>query len=202
VGDAAIGQMKSNNFTIDGNGQITFLLGGGYNINNLYIALCNSAGTELIKQTGVGEEAYTSRTMDASAYIGQSCYIKVVDNNAGGFGHINLDNIRIPAVQNGGTIMGAKSTDRLVFISNEPEQSALVYPNPVTDQFTLNLAAFKDTPVQVVITDLSGRLVSQALVNGGGKFDYSARQLNLNKGIYILNIKAQGYSKSVKILVN
>ena len=202
VGDAAVGEMKSANFTVDGNGQITFLIGGGYNINNLYIALCNSSGTELIRQTGVGEEGYSSRTMDASAYIGQSCYIKVVDNNAGGFGHINLDNIRIPATANGGTIMGLKSPDRLVLINAGVEQSSIVYPNPVADHFTVNLDDLRDTPVYVIITDLYGRLVSQTMVNGGAKYDYSARQMGLNRGIYILRLKASGSSKVVKMLVN
>src|SRR5690606_9981616 len=82
-----------------GNGQITFLIGGGFDINMTYIALIRkSDGAELMKATGDDNdsEAYVQKQFDASAYIGTECYIKVVDNATGGWGHINLDDIRVP----------------------------------------------------------------------------------------------------------
>ena len=203
VGDAATGEMKSANFTIDGDGQISFLLGGGYNINNLYIALCNSSGTELIRQTGVGQEGYQTRTMDASAYIGQTCYIKVVDNNAGGFGHINLDNIRIPAIANGGNIMTARNFDWLEFNKTEQKSDAvIVYPMPTADRFVLDMNILEQKDYLVQILNLQGREITQKYLKGGNTHEFFAKQLNMGNGLYILRVSANNYSKSFKLLIN
>jgi len=96
-GDDQVGVLKSDNFKLSGNGQIDLLVGGGKNIEKLYIALVRAIdGKELFKATGTNREGYRKVYWDASDYLGQECYIKVVDNAKGGWGHINVDDINVP----------------------------------------------------------------------------------------------------------
>jgi fructan beta-fructosidase len=97
LGDAGIGAIKSKNFTLGGDGKISFLVGGGQNIDRLYVALVKASdGTILMKATGRNTEQYGRVTWDASKYIGEELYIKVVDDSTGGFGHINVDDFHVP----------------------------------------------------------------------------------------------------------
>jgi len=98
-GDTQVGVLKSETFTLGGNGSIEFLIGGGDDINNLYVALVRAAdGVELMKATGSNNEAYSRITWDAAQYVGVPCYIKIVDNATGGFGHLNVDDVNVPAI--------------------------------------------------------------------------------------------------------
>ncbi|WP_284242238.1 hypothetical protein, partial [Paenibacillus glycanilyticus] len=97
-GDAQVGVLRSETFTLGGNGVIDFLIGGGNNINNLYVALVRASdGTELLKATGNDNEAYSRITWNAASFVGTSCYIKIVDNATVGFGHLNVDDVNVPA---------------------------------------------------------------------------------------------------------
>lgn len=99
-GDGQVGVLKSETFTLDGSGAIDFLIGGGNDINNLYVALVRASdGAELMKTTGGNNEAYSRITWNAGSYVGTSCYIKIVDNATGGFGHINVDDVNVPALK-------------------------------------------------------------------------------------------------------
>jgi sucrose-6-phosphate hydrolase SacC (GH32 family) len=100
-GDAQTGELRSDVFKLEGDGQIRFLISGGNNINDLYLVLVRAAdGVELpLKATGNNSEAYVERSFDARAYIGQNLYLKLVDRAVGEFGHINLDYVRIPGEQ-------------------------------------------------------------------------------------------------------
>lgn len=96
-GDAAIGKMRSDDFVLGGNGQINFLLAGGDDIDNLYIALVRAKDDQiLMKSTGINYEEYQRVFWDASQHIGEELYLLVVDNHTGGWGHINLDDIHVP----------------------------------------------------------------------------------------------------------
>lgn len=96
-GDSLTGTLKSQNFVLGGNGKINFLLSGGRDIDKLYVALVRvSDGKELFKETATNYEEYQRKIWDASPYIGQELYIKVVDQATGGFGHINVDDFNVP----------------------------------------------------------------------------------------------------------
>ncbi|SDM00687.1 beta-fructofuranosidase, partial [Paenibacillus jilunlii] len=45
-------------------------------------------------------EAYSRITWNAAAYVGTDCYIKIVDNATGDFGHINVDDVNVPVLVN------------------------------------------------------------------------------------------------------
>ncbi|MRX72801.1 hypothetical protein GJU40_11655 [Bacillus lacus] len=95
-GDAQTGELKSETFTLSGSGWIDFLIGGGKNIDQLYVALVRSSDDkELMKATGRNEEKYSRVYWNASQFAGEQVYIKVVDRAEGGFGHLNLDDFNV-----------------------------------------------------------------------------------------------------------
>ncbi len=110
-GDSLTGVLKSQNFVLGGNGQIDFLIGGGQDIDKLYISLVRASdGEELFKTTGRNSEQYYRAKWDASQYIGQDLYIKIVDQHTGGFGHINIDDVNVPVELGEFTIEGIPDT--------------------------------------------------------------------------------------------
>ncbi|WP_143870014.1 GH32 C-terminal domain-containing protein [Catenovulum sediminis] len=100
-GDSDVGEIRTGNFVLEGDGQIQLLISGGRDLSNLYLALVDAnTDTELLWATGANRETYEEKVMDASAYIGQSVYLKLVDSSTGGWGHINLDYVRVPVADN------------------------------------------------------------------------------------------------------
>ena len=96
-GDVDQGELRSETFTLGGHGQIRALISGGDDPQKLYLALIDDQnGTELLRISGNNSEEFVEKTMNASAYVGRRCYLKVVDQATGGWGHLNLDNIRVP----------------------------------------------------------------------------------------------------------
>jgi sucrose-6-phosphate hydrolase SacC (GH32 family) len=95
--DAPTGSIRTPNFVLGGNGKVTLLIGGGNDIDKEYAALVNASNDQIIARvTGKNDEMYRKVTLDGTGYTGLSCYLKVVDNSAGGWGHINIDDIQIP----------------------------------------------------------------------------------------------------------
>jgi hypothetical protein len=95
--DAQVGTIRSQKFTLGGNGQIDFLVSGGNDIYNLYVALVrDSDGKELMKVSGGNQEGYTRVKWDASEYIGEKVYVLVVDKATGSWGHISIDDVNVP----------------------------------------------------------------------------------------------------------
>lgn len=94
--DGRTGVLKSENFILSGNGTINFLIGGGNQIEKQYVALVRASdGVEIFKETGKDSESYRRIIWNASRYLGQEVYIKVVDNNMDGFGHLNIDDFHV-----------------------------------------------------------------------------------------------------------
>ncbi len=97
VRDSATGKMRSKKFILDKPGKINFLLAGGNDIENVYITLvCNDKEIREFRRTGEKSESLKRININASEYIGQECYVKIVDNSRNGWGHINLDDINVP----------------------------------------------------------------------------------------------------------
>ncbi len=98
--ESATGSIRSTKFTLGGDGWITFMIGAGN--NRCYVAICDAdTGDELIKvENDYFHDPNLPLTLlrvyvDASDYIGDVLYIKVVDNNStSGFAFINVDDFR------------------------------------------------------------------------------------------------------------
>lgn len=105
-GDAPVGSLTSDAFTLGGTGMVSVLVSGGNDAERLYVALTTADGTVLQKATGQNEESYRRVTWDVRDRIGQQLRIKAVDQATGGWGHINLDDARIGLDQPPGAAAG------------------------------------------------------------------------------------------------
>ncbi|TAQ88255.1 hypothetical protein B7494_g3436 [Chlorociboria aeruginascens] len=94
AGDPPIGELRSSTF--QASNVLSFLVGGGYDPDNLWIGLALSNGDQVVlKQTGLNDEAYVRIIWDTRPWAGQDVYILVHDSStADSWGHINLDDVR------------------------------------------------------------------------------------------------------------
>jgi len=91
-GDGPKGVLTSEPFIIE-KPSITFLIGGGCNINAERAELVIN-GEAVLKATGKCTETMERQTWDVSPYIGQEARIRLIDASSGGWGHINFDDVR------------------------------------------------------------------------------------------------------------
>lgn len=95
--DTATGTMRTPSFLLGGDGKIRFLLGGGNDIANLNLSLIRASDDKvLLSATGKNSEADQTRIMDAVEWVGTTVYLKATDSATGGWGHLNLDYLRVP----------------------------------------------------------------------------------------------------------
>jgi len=91
-GDGPKGKMTSGQFIVR-KSSISFLIGGGKDIDNLYVGLKLGAQV-VLKSTGEDDEGMQLKTWNVSAYVGMTAQIVVVDMGSSGWGHINVDNFK------------------------------------------------------------------------------------------------------------
>jgi len=91
-GDGPKGVLTSESFVIEKR-SITFLIGGGCNVNAARAELLIN-GEAVLKATGKCTETMERQTWNVSPYIGQNAQIRLVDASSGGWGHINFDDVR------------------------------------------------------------------------------------------------------------
>jgi len=89
----------------------------------------------------------------------------------------------------------------------EPEfaQSMRVFPNPVTDIFTLSFTELMEGKYDISLFDLQGRMIcslfSGNLTQGDIQFTFSSEEYNLQKGVYLLSVQNQVNRIHRKIIV-
>lgn len=92
--DAATGELRSPIFTIQGDA-LSLLVGGGRDATKTFIALVLVDGDrEVRRAAGDNAEAMGRVRWDLKLYRGAQAYLRIVDNATGGWGHINVDDIR------------------------------------------------------------------------------------------------------------
>lgn len=87
--DGLTGTIQSDSFVINSN-NFGYRIGGGNGAADRYVALVVGSN-EVIKDTGSNNEGMVLKSHDVSSYIGQTAFIRIVDNATGGWGHINAD---------------------------------------------------------------------------------------------------------------
>ncbi|WP_137992594.1 glycoside hydrolase family 32 protein [Streptomyces vilmorinianum] len=145
AGDDATGTLTSSTFAAPS--RISFLVGGGWDPERLYVALVrDSDGRTLLKQTGPEDEAYVRILWDTSAWLGQAVHLEVVDRKTGGWGHLNLDDVRTgdAAVRDDNGL-----TFRTLGQANQPTATRDFTADPLRPQFHY-------TPYQGWINDPNG----------------------------------------------
>jgi hypothetical protein len=197
-GDAQTGELRSGTFKLGGNGQVSVMIGGGNDVANLYVGLVRASDNLMIsKQTGNNSEAYTTKTLNGSAYIGTQCYISIFDGSTGGFGHINADNIVIPISNGSGGRLATGSSFELQ--SENHSNGFNIFPNPASDYTTVDLREFTGGHV-VTVLDAAGKTVIHRVVDGGTVHTISLQAAQ--NGMYIVQVKGQQRTVFTKLIVN
>ena len=89
--DAQCGVIESPVFTLDAP-PISFLIGGG-TAQDTYVALCTLDGKEHIQARGANSEVMSRVQWNLPQLVGQKVFMRVVDGNNSGWGHITLDDV-------------------------------------------------------------------------------------------------------------
>ncbi|MEA3365647.1 MAG: hypothetical protein U9Q79_08405, partial [Candidatus Hydrogenedentes bacterium] len=71
--------------------EMTLLAGGGKHADT-YIALCTLDGHEHCHARGDNSETMAARSWNKPELVGKKCFLRIVDKNQGGWGHITFDN--------------------------------------------------------------------------------------------------------------
>ena len=87
--DPQMGVIESPVFVLQGPA-MSFLIGGGKSPQT-YVALCTSDGREVLRVSGQDSEQMIRVQWKAEKLLGQKVFLRVVDANAGGWGHVTFD---------------------------------------------------------------------------------------------------------------
>ncbi|HSV73558.1 MAG TPA: hypothetical protein VLH79_07350 [Chthonomonadales bacterium] len=87
--DRQTGVIESPVFVL--RGPTARLLVGGGRRDDTYVALCTLDGEEALKARGADTEAMQTVVWDVTRWVGKRVFLRMVDRNTGGWGHITLD---------------------------------------------------------------------------------------------------------------
>lgn len=87
--------VQSPTFLVNGD-RASFLVSGGFDAANLFVALVDSDTGEILLKAGGGSGPQMRRILwDTQAFRGRSVFIKIVDRNIGSWGHLTFDDFSI-----------------------------------------------------------------------------------------------------------
>ncbi|MFF5184984.1 GH32 C-terminal domain-containing protein [Streptomyces sp. NPDC000345] len=151
-GDASTGTLTSPAFTIDKK-YLDFLIGGGYHPagSDAPTAVELVVDGKVVRSaTGSNGEALNWSSWDLSDLQGKQAQIKVVDDNTGGWGHLNLDQVVLsdtqakpPSVETGVNLL----------VDGKVVQSATGADSENLDWASFNTMAYKGKQAQIQIVD-------------------------------------------------
>ena len=80
-----------------------------------------------------------------------------------------------------------------------------IFPNPVMDKFCISFTEILKGNYEISISDLKGKKVCTMntghLISGDYQFDFSAEDMNLKSGVYLINVKGSKQETSRKIII-
>ncbi len=83
------------------------------------------------------------------------------------------------------------------------DQKILVFPNPFSEEFIVDIESASELPPKVVLTDMSGRLVSKLKAKKSGRgwsIKFVDEEGLLATGIYVLSVYSEGSVKSLNLI--
>ncbi len=192
MGNFARGELKSFPFIIEGD-RMDLLVGGGNYPETCYVALMDaSTDTVIFSETGGGDPLMTPRQWDLSGLVGRQAYIKILDNETGGLGFINVDEI-------------VESASTSAVLENPASHLILVnhgaFPNPFNPATNIRFSLTENRDVQVRIYDLrgleiwnSGLVFGNAGLNNVAWRGVDASGQSVPTGVYLYSIENRGLS--------
>lgn len=171
IAEDLTGAIRSSKFTLGGDGYISFMIGAGN--QNCYVALCDAATDE---ELIVVENEYFSDPalaltllrvyMDASEYVGQVVYLKIVDaNDTSSFAFLCVDDFRVSLTTDE---VAALEVEQLEKIKNE------TYTSASYDDLTSLLNYYNSYPYPVPLASLTMSSYAQHQVVDCGTVDVTA----------------------------
>lgn len=140
-----------------------------HTLEDVYEAVLEEAVfTEIYAGAG-GFPGQQTKTVDISSFAGQSVFVTFRHHNTYDMDYLSIDDVTV-------------KTDALG-VADMSAAKVSVYPNPVKDEFKLNLnPAYNASQTQVTVTDLTGKKVKTFAA--GEAYNVS----DLSKGVYILTV--------------
>lgn len=143
-----------------------------------------------IQSNGLNGSTWTSYQYDATVSGSSTGIFKITYEFAAGAtqgdgGEVLLDNVAVTLLDSSGNVLS---------IQDLSDNSFMIYPNPV--QNTLNVSAGA-TVDSVSIFDITGREVLRATPNAAA---FSLDVANLNKGLYLVSLKAGDQEMTTKLV--
>lgn len=136
LADTQTGVVKSPAFKLTGD-KVSFLVAGGFNKKDLYVALVDAESSHVLKQSGGSRDHQMRRVVwDVSAWKEQTVRFEVVDRITGGWGHLNVDDF--------------SAQGELVAAPSKPKPKAAAPPAPAPKKAE-NLRAATDKPNFIII---------------------------------------------------
>ncbi len=205
--EAATGAIRSQKFTLAGDGYISFMMGAGK--ANCYVAICDGAtDEELIK---IENEYFSDpalaltllrRYVDASEYLGKVLYIKVVDNSVNdGFSFLTVDDFRVSLTEQE---VKTLQVEQYKAIANETYESATykdlsalqdyydnyAYPFPLEVPIFTAFAPNKLTEKSDTVVDLNAMLLDGVAAKFG---EEAVTDIAVSKVVYDGNEYTEGF---------
>ncbi len=161
-------------------------------------------GADVVAQNVTSVTATSSNTAIANVSVlntnGSTADLKITPVALG------TTTVTVKVKDDGGVAAGGVDETTIAFTVTVKEFTALnnvkktvlsLYPNPATDFININLD--NETADQVIITDLSGRIVQQQSVsNQTNNFKLSVN--HLSKGIYFVTVKMKTQSQTIRLI--
>ncbi|MGQ4363367.1 GH32 C-terminal domain-containing protein [Streptomyces sp. SAS_272] len=153
-GDGATGTLTSPEFTIDKR-YVNFLIGGG----NHPAGSADPTALELLvdgqvvrSSTGKDAEALETASWDVRDLAGKKAQIRVVDENTGGWGHINADQIVLSDTQ---ARPGAQETAVNLVVDGQVVRSATGSDSEMLDWASFNTRPYLGKKAQIQLVDMN-----------------------------------------------
>jgi levanase len=153
-GDSTTGSLTSPEFTID-KSYINFLIGGG----NHGAASADPTAIELLvdgkvvrSATGQDAEALNWASWDVGDLAGKKAQIRIVDDNTGGWGHINVDHIMLSDTE---AQPVSQETSVNLVVDGEVVRSATGSNSENLDWASFDLRPYQGEKAQIQIVDMN-----------------------------------------------
>ena len=167
----------------------------GATIDRLNIQIDNGSGFVTIdsiigqQQTAL-TDPWIADTIDLSAYKnGNQASIRFEVIRGSSFtGDVSIDDVQLYDKSNN------------VLETANQLNGITVYPNPSNGVFNINIPSDSKN-LRLEVTDISGKVVQEAFINKASNSIYKLDLSKLSKGIYLMKVSDNNYSKSEKLII-
>ncbi|MEM7551683.1 MAG: T9SS type A sorting domain-containing protein [Bacteroidota bacterium] len=151
-----------------------------------------------IDLSGVFRDPNNDSLTFSAETLNNSIVITEIENSTLILSEVSLGQIQIIITANDGRELNANTSFELVIaevlstIQDNFNEELRVFPNPISDEFTLRLSTENRQTIKVNLSDISGKRVETLLQEFTNEIDRNFSIKDLKSGIYILSIEKNG----------